>query len=330
MEATPMRRSRWVYLLFLLSLICLGGCGGGALTLTGGSVPIGGRAVSGVVLLPDGAPVVKAQVTVKALPSGSAIQKSTTDANGRFALQGVPISGDISVVVNQPPSNVLEVVVPRATLADHPDQPLDIGSVTALTTVVAEAIHLEHGPAPEDANSIVSNQEGQLTMQVHDAGYSIQTQQQFIRDPNSLMAQALTLIVPTANTELSAFAAAPTSNTASAALNGLLGYVRAAHKRSIHLSSQVRTTLTNAQLSGKVYSPDVIASSLQAAGVQHATAVEVSSGSEREHAELTALGTLGNGITAFEALVIAADVNTNGGFQLDQNDLNRFLAQLLK
>jgi hypothetical protein len=325
-----MRRSRFLYLLLVLTLIWLGGCGGGASSLTGGSVPVGGRTVSGVAVLPNGSPVANALVTIKALPSGSVIQKSTTNASGQFTVQGVPTSGDISVVVNQPPSNMLEAVVPRATLADNPNQPLDIGAVTALTTVVAEAIHLEHGPAPEDADSIVSNQQGDLTMEAHDAGYSIATQNQLIDDPNSLMTQALTLIVPTADTELSAFAATPTTDSASTALNGLLGYVRAAHKREIHLSGQVKTALIDAQLSNKVYAPDVIASALQIAGVQQSTAAEVSAASQREHTELPALGSLGNGITAFEALVIAADVNTNGGFQLDQNSLNAFLTQLLK
>jgi hypothetical protein len=325
-----MHRSAWAVLLIVLCIFWLFGCGGGAQTLTGGSVPIGGRAVTGVVLLPDGTAAASAQVTVRSLPSGAVIQTSSTDSAGRFTVQGISTANDVSVVVNQPPVNMLEAVVPRSALADHPDRPLDIGSVTAITTVVAAAIHLEHAPAPEDEESIVSNQQGHLMMQAQDAGYSVDTQNQFIRDPSSLMAQALTLILPTANTELAAFAAQPTTDTASSALNGLLGYVRAAHRHEIHLNGGMRTALINAQLAGKVYSPDTIASALNAAGVANATAAAVSAASQRERAELTALSGLGAGISPLEALVIATDDNTHGGFQLDQGGLNRFLVQLLK
>lgn len=314
----------------IIGIHSLAGCGGGGtLGLTGGSVPLGGRVVTGVAVLPDNTAVANAQVSVRSLPSGAIIRTSSTDSMGRFSVPGIPASGDISVVVSQPPKNTLEAIVPRSSLNANSDQPVDIGSVTALTTVVSAALHLEHGPAPEDAQSIVMNQQGQLTMQVHDARYSVDMQKQFIDDPSSAMAQALTLIVPTANSELTALAATPNSDTASAALNGLLGYVRAAHKRPIHLSDQTRAALTNAELAGKIYTPEAIAASLQSAGVQRVTGVDVSAASQHEHTELSALGSSGNGITAFEALVIASDVSTHGGFQLDQGSLNKFLASLL-
>ena len=325
-----MHKTCWICVLVIFSVFALAGCGGGGLGLTGGSVPIGGRAVTGTAVLPDGTAVASAAVAVHALPSGSVIQTSTTDTSGRFTFTGIPTGRDISVVITQPPSNTLEAVVPHATLAANPGTPLDIGAVTALTTVVAAAIHLEHGPAPEDSEGIVANQQMHLMMQVHASHYSIDMQKQFIGDPNSLNAQALTLIVPTANIELAAFAAQPNAETASSALNGLLGYVRAAHKRGIHLSGANRIASIDAQLAGKVYSPDVIAAALRAANVQNATSVQVTSASLREHTELTALANLGAGITPFEALVIAADADTHGGFQLDQRAFDTFLMELLK
>lgn len=325
-----MNKTSWIRALLLCFAWALAGCGGGSLGLTGGSVPVGGRAVTGAALLPDGTAAVSATVTARSVPSGSVIQTTTTDAAGRFTLTGIPTSGDLSVVVSQPPNKTLEAVVPRDTLMTNPGQPLDIGAVTALTTVVAAAIHLEHGPAPEDSPGIVANQRQHLEMQVHDAHYSIEQQNQFIGDPNSLNAQALTLIVPTANTELAAYATQPNADTASSALNGLLGYVRAAHKRGLHLTDASRTALINAQLAGKVYTPEAIAAALRTAGVTSATSVQVTSASEREHTELTALTALGAEISPFEALVIAADVDTHGGFQLDQRMFDTFLTELLK
>ncbi len=325
-----MLKTWWIGVLAVLFVGVLAGCGGVGQSLTGGSVPVGGRAVTGTAVLPDGTALVTAPVTVRTLPSGVVLQTSTTDTAGRFNFMGIPTSGDIDIVVTQPPSNTLEVVVPRSSLSSNPEKPLDVGAITALTTVVAAAIHLEHGPAPEDAPGIVANQQPHLVMQVQDAHYSVEMQKQFIADPHSLDAEALTLIVPTANTELTAFAAQPNSDTASAALNGLLGYVRAAHMRGLHISDSSRTALIAAQLVGKAYSADAIAASLRLANVSNATAAEVSSASVREHTELTVLASLGAGITPFEALVIAADVKTHGGFQLDQHGLDRFLADILK
>ena len=328
-----MRTNRpiWLTPLFLAAAVSLSGCsgGGGALGLSGGSVPLGGRVVTGVAVLPDGTPAANAKVALKSLPAGIVVETSTTDSSGRFSLPSVPTDNDVSIVVTQPPTTNMEAVVPQSDLAANPGQPLDVGNVTALTTVVAAAIHLEHGPAPEDAGSIVMNQKGHLTQEVHDAGYSVQTQMQLIGDPNSLTAQALTLIVPTANTELAAYAAAPGPDTAASALNGILGYVRAAHKRALHLSKSTQKALINAQLAGTVYSAATVATALKAGGVQNATDIEVTAASEREHSQLTALGDPTNGISAFEALIIAADVNTNGGFELNQNNLNRFLKALL-
>ena len=319
--------------ILLIAAVCLSpaGCGGGAgLLLSGGSVPVGGRVVTGTAVLPTGAAVANAHVTVRSVPVGTVLQTGATDSNGRFKVLGIPTSGDISIVISQPPANTLEAVVPRMSLTTNPGQPLDIGNVTALTTLVAAALHLEHGPAPEDAHSIVMNQQGHLTMQAHDAGFSVDMQNHFIDDPNSLMAQALTLLSPVANTELTAFAANPSADTASDALNGLLGYVHAPHQRDLHLSDTTRTALINKQLAGTVYTPDSVAAALNSAGGMQFTAAGVSAASQKERMQLAGLANLGTGITPFEALVIAADGNNHGGFQLDQHGMDSFLTNLLK
>ena len=321
---------RLIGVLLVFSMIAMQGCGsGGGLGLSGGSVPVGGRVVSGVALLPDGSAVVNSTVTVSTVPSGITVQTGATDGHGKFTINAVPTNTDISIVVMQPPSTKLELIVAHAALSSSPDSPLDVGSITALTTIVAASIHLEHESAPEDSDSIIANQQADLTAEVYDMGYSQDAQMQFIGDPNRLNSEALTLIVPVTNLELVAYSSRPSVDTASTALNGVLGYVRAAHKRNIHLDSSTRTRLIDAQLAGSVYSPDVMAAALRTAHVNSATALQVSSASQREHTELTALPNTTAGISPLEALVIAADIDTHGGFQLDQNGLNIFLRTLI-
>lgn len=320
-------------------LVMLTGCGGNiASTLSGGSVPIGGRVVSGTAVLPNTTPAANATVMVRTLASNTLLQTTTTDAQGHFSIDHVPTNQDILFVVLQPSGNQLQTVVLRTDLAANPTQPLNIGNITAITTVVAAAIKLEQERGPEDNDTIPGTQTPHLSHQAMGQNYSLETQNQMITDPNSLQAQALTLLVPTANTELETFVATPNTDTASTALNGLLSYVRCAHSHPLHLSSTLRNSIITAQLAGTQYSPDAIATALQAAGVSHVTATQVSAASQRERTSLTSLSSLSSpsspsspssGITAFEALVIAADVNVNGGFQLDPNSLNVFLTHLL-
>lgn len=325
-----MGKWRWVALiLLLLFTVLFPGCGGVATTLSGGSVPIGGRAITGTALLPTATPAANAQVAVVALPSYTTLRTGTTDTTGRFNISNVPTNQDILFLVTQTSGTQLQVVVPRYALAANPDQPLDIGNITAITTLVAAAIRLEQSRGPEDAEGIPGSQHAHLDDLAHNQNYSIETQQQMIGDPNSLNAQALTLLVPTANTELQALSTTPTTNTASTALDGLLAYMRCAHSQDLHFSTTLRTTLINAQLANKQYTPDAIAAALQFAGVSRPTAAQVSAASQRERTELTALNAFGSGITAFEALVIAGDVRTNGGFQLSSNALTNFLNRLL-
>ncbi len=307
------------------------GCGGGGgNSLTGGSVPIGGRAVTGIAILPDSTPVANATVTVRTLPGGAIISSTKTDSSGRFTLSGVTSSGDIDILVAQPPTNQLEAVVSKTTLEANPNGTLDIGNVTALSSLVAAAIKLEQVNSPEDANSIVENQSGHLSSEVTGKGYSPEAQKQLISDRNSINAQALTLMVPVANSELQAMDENRNSDTASSAMNGLLGYMRAAHNREFHLDGGRRQSLISAEVAGTIFTSTTIAQALEKSGIKNVTPEQVSAASDRERAELTAFGANGTGITAFEAYVIAADVNTNGGFQCDQSTLDNFVQNLLK
>ena len=320
-----------IAVLLMFAFTTLSGCGGGAgLTLTGGSVPIGGRVITGSVVLPDSTPATNIVVTVRSLSGGALLQTTTTDSFGRFTATGIPVTSGISIVATQPPSSSLEAIVPLSDLSTNPDRPLEIGNVTALSTLVSAAIRLEQKQAPEDSEDIASGQRDHFNTQVSNSGFSQEAQHQFISDSAVLMSQAQKLFLPVTNMELKSFIANPNSNTASTALNGLLGYVRGAHERETHLKGSLKNGLIASQLSGKTYSPDKIALALQSAGENGASASTVSAASLSERGELSELANLGNGITSFEATVIAADVRAHGGFQLERDSLEKFLNTLLK
>jgi hypothetical protein len=322
-----MDKRRGVYCLAGLALVCLTGCGGG-LGLTGGSVPIGGRAITGVALLPNAAPLANAPVTVRTLSTGAVVRSASTDGTGRFTVSGVPTDADVSLTVHQA-ATTLAAVVPQPDLAANGSQPLDIGQVTAVSTVVSQAVQIEQAAGPEDAATGVADQAALLTMQAAAANYSVATQDQIITDPNSLAANALALLLPAANSGLTQLSAKPTARNAGAALTSLLAYLRSQRSGGVHLGSVHRAGLIAAQLMVNQYSAETVAAHLNAAGVAQATEQSVTDASQAERARLTALESFGPGITGFEALAIAADSTANGGFQLDRPTLDTFLTHLL-
>ena len=86
---------------------------------------------------------------------------------------------------------------------------------------------------------------------------------------------------------------------------------------------------TKHRIAKTLYSPEAIAAALNASGGNR-TAADVTAASQKERAQVPALANLGPGITAFEALVIAADGGNHGGLQLDPPALDKFLSVLLK
>jgi hypothetical protein len=323
-----MRRRRGT-IVFSVLLLWLAGCGGGGgLGLSGGSVPLGGRAIAGVALLPDSSPAANAAVSIRTLATGATVQTAITDAAGRFAASGVPATADLNVVVQQP-TVTLQAVVPQGDLAANPGQPLDIGQVTAISTVVSEAIQLQEAGAPEDAGSVVADQAPLLTLQAQETGYSTATQDQLISSPAALSASAAALLLPTANRSLARLAAKPNPRTAGTALTSLLGYLRSARPGKVQLTSANRSALIGAQLASRQFTPDAVAAALNAAGAAQAGPDSVSAASVAARSRLPALADLGPGISAYEALAIAADAAANGGFQLDRPALDAFVTQLM-
>lgn len=330
-RATAARRGdslRTVCMLLALALLAaLSGCGGGGgLSLTAGSVPLGGRVVTGLVLLPSGAPAAGTDVQLKTFPEGKVIGSSITDADGRFALVGVNVITDLNVVITGRSFLNIETLIARSEISDTGG--LDFGSVDARSTLVAAALRLEHARAPEDAALVIASQKIALAQQAAARTLSELTLEQVITDQSSRNAEALTLITPTANDQLKQFAADPSRANAERALFAVLGYLRAVHARDVHLTAAARTALLDAQTAGVVYNGAAVASALQAAGVRSPTATQVEASSVRARFDLDGLGAYGPSITPLEALVIAADIKTSGGFELSRTSLPIFLAKL--
>lgn len=308
----------------------LTGCGGGGgNSLTGGSIPTGSRAsVTGTALLPGSVPASGASVTVKTLPGGTVVARTTTNTLGQFTVDGISASADLDVIVVTSNASTLESIVSHNSF-NGGGFPFNMGDVTAQTSIVSAALRLEQANAPEDEDSILSNQGALLNSQVASQNYTLSVQQQLVGNPNNMNAEALTLISPVANAALSQFYAQPTSDNASAALNSVLGYLRAAHGRDFHITTALRTALASAELASTTYTPATIAAELKSAGQNQVTEVSVSAASVRERQLLPALAQSASSISPYEALIIAADVSANGGFQCNQNQINTFLTKLL-
>ena len=311
----------------LLTCGLLNACGGG-MALTGGSIPTGGRSISGTAILPGSTVAANASVKATMLPNGSQVAVARTDSSGKFVLPNIPGNSDIDILITPASGGRLEIILSKAVLSGG-SGPLNIGSVDANSSLVAAALRLEQAPAPEDSDFIVGNQQPLLDHQVQNGNFSQQQLNQLINDPDSMNAQALALMAPAANASISTLQATPSQINASAALYSLLGYLRAAHTRDFHMSNSIRQSLLNSAAANAVFTPDAVAAALSSAGIGGKTALQVSAASTRERSELTAFSAYGNGISALEALVIAADVNSNGGFQCNQNQINNFLQALL-
>jgi len=305
------------------------GCGGGGNGLTGGSIPTGGRSVTGVAVLPNASPAANATVQVRSLPAETLLTQTTTNNQGQFTVTGIPTSANIDITVSVPPSNLLEKIVSQSTLAAGPGPTVNIGAINATSSVVAAAIKLEQMNAPQDAAGIIANQTINLTSEVQGQNFSPGMQNQLIGSRNNMNIQAASLMAPVANSELTAMNQSLTAANASAALYGLLGYVRGAHNRDFQLPASLKQSLINAEVSGVQYSFASVATALQRAGVPHVTVQEVQIASSSERQGLPSLAVSGSSLSPFEALVIGADDSNDGGFQCSQATLDAFLTDLL-
>ena len=130
------------------------------LSLSGGSIPTGGGgSIKGLAVLPNAQPLTGATISVRALATGQAVAGSPVlNPDGSFTITGVPVGQDLEVVLQQASGATLKVVVPRTLLPSPSPQAVDIGTVTALTTVVAQSLELETSQNPDQTPQVVSDQ----------------------------------------------------------------------------------------------------------------------------------------------------------------------------
>ena len=310
-----------------------GGSGGGgdlsSLSLSGGSIPTGGGSVKGLAVLPSSQPLTGSSVTVRALATAQTVPATPTfNADGSFVIRGLPVAQDLELVFQQTGGATLKVIVPAALIPAASAQPVDIGTVSALTTVVAQCLEQETLQNPDQEAEIVAGQLGPLTSSLGGEHQDDGQQDQEIHDGNQLTAAAITLIDATTNAELQALASTPSRQTADAALDGLVGRIGGMRGVRVHLSAAQHSALITAQLAGTIDSPAALASDLSSAGAT-VTAGTVAAADATQRNQLTGWADLGPGITSFEALAIATDTTQDGGLTLSQAATDQFLNDLL-
>ncbi len=307
---------------------CSGGSGGG-LSLSGGSVPTGGGSIKGLVVLPNSQPLTGATISVQALATGQTVSAvPTLSPDGTFGITGLPTGEDLEVLFQQAGGPTLKVVIPQAQLPAPSSQAVDIGTVNALTTVVAQSLAQEVSQDQTQASQIVSEQLGPLTTSLQGEHQNENDQSAEIADNATLTAAAKTLIMNTANAQLQSFAASPTTASATVALHSLLAEIAKTSGTRIHLVDAQQTALINAQLAGTTYSASALATDVTAAGTP-ATASAVTAADGAQRTQLPAWASLGPGIGPFEALSISASPPQAGGFGLTQAGVTQFVSRLL-
>ena len=313
--------------LIILAASMLTGCGGGGggLGVTGGSIPVGDLA--GTLTLPNGQPMTSPTVAVTVLPATQVTSAgSTVNADGTFVVTNIPAGKNVELSFTESGAT-LKVVVPGAqVLANNTSK---IGSVTALTTVVARSIEKEtKNVDPATADQIVASQSDQLLTEIKGQGQSQSQQQREITDANELDKAANGLIYGTANTELAALALNPKHQEAEVALDGLIGQIGASGGNDITLSPSQQAALITAQLKQATYTSASVAAALNAAGLSTATASGVDTADAAQRKLLPAWNSISPAITPYEALAIAASPSSASGFALTSTQIEKFLTSL--
>ncbi len=318
---------RWVFtgriVSFVLVSVWLTGCGGGSNSLSGGSVPTGGDTLTGSITLPDGAAVPAATVTACQLSTGDPITVTANASAGSFTVKNVPTTDDIELTfVNN--GNTFRVIVSQWQLTNSTT--VAVGDVTALTTVVAACIDQEVSAGFDQSSSIVATQISTLMYQVTKRDESQQQQQLDLTNPSDLQHDANATMGASANAMLAALASSPSTQTARPALDAILAYIVASGGTVTRPARQETSALVAEQAAITILTPAQVSSDFAAAGVT-VNAAQVSTADQQQQEDLPSW-TLFGGITPYEALVIAANPTSTGGFQLNSKQLSAFIAAL--
>jgi len=278
--------------------------------MSGGSIPIGDEAISGTAVLPSGQPLTSAVVSASVVSSGQTVPvTSTLDTSGNFRIVLSAQTQDLQLTFVSA-SGTLQTVVPGSTLSTTAVD--NIGSVTALTTIVAAAIRTEVTGNVDAPATIVSTQLTPLISVDAQAGGSQAQQTAAITSAPALSAAANNLITLAANAELTSIDQTPTTGTATIGLDGVLGYVVASGGAVPALNPGQRNKLIVFQSVRHKHTPTDIVSALGVAGVS-TDANTVSAKDQVQQGNLPAFSAFG-GVTTFEAVAIGSNPASHGGF----------------
>lgn len=312
-----------------LALIFVSGCSAGGLGLSGGSIP-SGRAVTGTAVLPSQQPLSAGAVTVTTLAAQTPVGSGSTDGSGKFQLSDIPTDKDLVFAIRRPGgTTILKVVVTKAQLGANPGQPLDLGKVTAATTLVCEAVEQEAHHLPDDASQFAGTQGPRLKQQLDGEGQTEGDQDHEINDDSFRHDQAFGLVERTTDQELDDLSHAMNPANAQIAFNGVTGYIVFFRHQSLTVSTVQQTDLINGQLASTQFSNSTVAAALQSAGSAGANGTSVGAASEAIRRRLHRLERFGDQISPFEALLIAAVPASQGGFELSQSQLTAFVSALM-
>jgi len=312
----------------VLSTMLLGGCGGGGgLSLSGGSIPPG--TIKGFAVLPNAQTVTAAAVTARVISTTQSLTVNTTfNADGSFTVKGLPAATDVAVTLQDSAGHILRTIVPHTLIAAGSSTPVNIGNVTAPTTVVATALQAEGFFDPGRVQDVVTGQTAPLTQSVARQNFTQAQQFQIITDTSTLAQTVNTVIKDTANAELTQLAAAKDTATASLAVDGLSGDIRVRRVGSVKISSALRGQLIQKQVAGSSYTAGGLVSILSSIGVT-VTEEAVAAADQSQRTQLPAFNALNARITPFEALAIVTSPTSAGGLQLSDVQTTAFITALV-
>ena len=305
----------------------LSGCASAG--LSGGSIPTGGGGGSlfGALLLPNGQAPVSAHGAPTSLVTGSAVTGIVlVSSNGTFTATGLPTNADLVLTFHDGAGDTLKTAVPVQELTGSVGKPINVGTVTALTTVVAASLELENAHGSGDVSELVSTQFSELNANVNGEGEDEQEQEDDVTNSTYLASAAQTLISITVNAEIGTLAGEATNQTAVAVLDGLIGQATSSGGSAVTLSTTQRSTLVAQQLANVSLTPTQIAAYItKTGGTATPQAVEAADAAQRR--AVPNWSNLGSSITPFEALAIAIG-SPGAGFHLTQAQINAYLASV--
>lgn len=300
------------------------GCGGAGLGLSGGSIPTG--TIVGNISLPSGQPATSATVTANLVSTGQSVAvTSSVNTSGGFWVTGVPLSTDVEIEF-QTPSGTLSTIVPASAVTGS--APVNIGVVSAQSTVVAAAIESDVSNQIDAPAEIVTSQLPALDAGAAAAAGSAVEQGREITSSSALSSAVVRLSIIAADSEIANVAKSPNQTTAQISLDGVFGYIGETGGTIPPLTSTERSDLIASLAAGKTHNSSDIVSDLEDVGVS-TNSTDFTKADQYQRSQITAFSQF-SGISALEALTVAAGPKSAGCYDLPGSQLEKFVDQIIE